>query len=167
MNKIVTDLLDFARPMKPEHSVISLQRTIDETLAEIKKPDNVKITTRIDKSQKILADSQLIKKAFTNIMTNAIQAMPDGGTLTIAAEDNNEGTVIRFKDTGMGMSPHVLKNLFKPLITNKAKGMGMGLVVVKNIIDAHKGRINVKSEAGKGTTFAFTMPTRCDPNDKN
>jgi PAS domain S-box-containing protein len=160
MDKIVSDLLDYARPMVPEFSVTSLQRLINETLADIKVPDNVGITLLFDRTLKIMVDRQLIKRAFTNLIVNAIQAMPDGGVLTITAEDTDKGTYMKFTDTGQGIPADGIKNLFKPFTTNKAKGMGMGLVVVKRIVDAHKGNVDVKSEVGKGTSFAITIPLK-------
>jgi PAS domain S-box-containing protein len=160
MNKIVSDLLDYSRPMVPESTVTNLQRLIDETLADIKIPDNVAITLLFDRTLKVMVDSQLIKRAFTNLITNAIQAMPDGGALTITAEDTDKGIYMKFTDTGKGIPADVMKNFFKPFVTNKAKGMGMGLVIVKRIIDAHKGSIDVESEVGKGTTFAITIPLK-------
>jgi signal transduction histidine kinase len=107
-----------------------------------------------------MVDRQLIKRAFTNLIVNAIQAMPDGGVLTITAEDTDKGTYMKFTDTGQGIPADGIKNLFKPFTTNKAKGMGMGLVVVKRIVDAHKGNVDVKSEVGKGTSFAITIPLK-------
>lgn len=160
MSKIVSDLLDYARPMVPEFSVISLERLINETLADIKVPDNITITLLFDRTLKIMVDRQLIKRAFTNLINNAIQAMPDGGVLTMTAEDTDQGTLMKFTDTGQGIPDDMMKNLFTPFATTKAKGMGMGLVIVKRIIDAHKGDLDVRSEVGKGTTFAITIPLK-------
>jgi signal transduction histidine kinase len=160
MNKIVSDLLDYARPMVPEFSVISLQRLINAALADIKVPDNVAITLLFDRALEVMVDGQLIKRAFMNLVNNAIQAMPDGGVLTITAEDTDKGTCMKFTDTGQGIPDDMMKNLFTPFATTKAKGMGMGLVIVKRIIDVHKGNLDVKSEVGKGTTFAITIPLK-------
>ncbi|MGA7828558.1 MAG: ATP-binding protein, partial [Geobacteraceae bacterium] len=95
-----------------------------------------------------------------NLITNGIQAMPAGGTLTIRGEQDSAGTVrLEFIDTGQGISPENMKKLFQPLFTTKAKGIGLGLVVCRNLTEANSGRIEVSSKPGQGSTFAVVLPT--------
>jgi len=161
MNKIVSDLTDYGRPMMINLTAVNIKELVDETLADIKIPKTVAIRLLIGEGHRIEIDIALMKRAFTNLILNAIQAMPNGGTVTISAKrvrDRDSMQSIIFKDEGVGMPDEVKAKLFKPLITNKPKGMGMGLAVVKRIIDAHKGQISVESEVGKWTEVTVTLP---------
>jgi len=98
-------------------------------------------------------------RVFSNLILNAVQAMPDGGTLTVSASDANGSVAISVRDTGVGIPEELKKKLFTPLFTAKAKGTGLGLAVVKRIVDAHGGGISVDSGAGTGSTFTVTLPS--------
>jgi signal transduction histidine kinase len=100
-----------------------------------------------------------MKRAFINLIKNAVDAMPDGGKLTITSERANGKVKIAFADTGMGISEENLKKLFGPLFTTKAKGMGLGLAICKRVVEAHGGMISVESVVGKGTVFTIIIPT--------
>jgi two-component system sensor histidine kinase HydH len=100
---------------------------------------------------------------FLNLFVNAVQAMPDGGTLSVnssleASEGNKKNVVIRIKDTGVGISKDKLGMIFTPFYTNKNRGTGLGLAIVKNIIEEHNGTIDVESTTGEGATFIITLP---------
>ena len=95
---------------------------------------------------------------FINIFTNAIQAMEGAGELSIKAEEKGMESVIYVKDTGKGMSKEVREHIFDPLFTTKAKGIGLGMAIVKDIVTRHKGKIEVESVEGKGTTFKIVLP---------
>jgi signal transduction histidine kinase len=101
-----------------------------------------------------------ICQVFRNLISNGVEAMPEGGTLEIRALDNEmeKQITVSVHDTGIGMTPEQQAKLFQPLFTTKARGIGLGLVVVKNLTEANGGRIEVQSEAGKGTTFSVTFP---------
>jgi len=105
-------------------------------------------------------DAQQIHQVFRNLISNGVEAMPEGGTLEIGAVENKQdGTVIvSVRDSGIGMTPEQLGKLFQPLFTTKARGIGLGLVVVKNLTEANGGTVQVQSEPGKGTTFTVTLP---------
>jgi len=110
----------------------------------------------------VLLDANQVQQVFMNILLNAADAMPAGGTLTItsnlAAEDSY--VQVRFADTGTGISEKDLGKIFDPFFTTKAdkKGTGLGLAVSYGIIDRHRGKIEVHSEEGKGTTFTIKLP---------
>ena len=89
--------------------------------------------------------------------------MPNGGKLTIASKQVNDGLEISFADTGTGISDEIMPKLFSPLFTTKAQGMGFGLAICKRIIEAHGGKITVKTAKGKGTTFTVTLPIEPKP----
>ena len=108
----------------------------------------------------IEVDPQQIQQVFRNLIANGIDAMPDGGHLTIdVAEDNSTDMVrVTVRDTGTGIKPEQMEKLFQPLYTTKARGTGLGLVVVKNLIQANGGSVDVQSEPGKGTKFTIRLP---------
>jgi two-component system sensor histidine kinase HydH len=97
-------------------------------------------------------------RVFANLLLNAMQAMPDGGMLTVSASAENSSVAISVHDTGTGIRTELKDKLFKPLFTGKAKGTGLGLAVVKRIVEAHEGQITVESEVGKGSTFTVRLP---------
>jgi signal transduction histidine kinase len=111
-----------------------------------------------ENKRKIKVDADKIKRIFINIIKNAVEAMPKGGTLTIKSKELNGNVEITFSDTGVGMSKGTLEKLWTPLFTTKAKGMGFGLPICKRFIEAHGGSISVKSTLRKGTTFTVTLP---------
>ena len=103
-------------------------------------------------------DAHLMQRVFTNLITNAVQAMPKGGELAIDATADGRALVVHIHDTGDGVPENMKDMLFSPLTTGKAKGTGLGLAVVKRIVEAHNGTITFESEEGKGTTFTVTLP---------
>ncbi|MGH7228315.1 MAG: sensor histidine kinase, partial [Nitrospiraceae bacterium] len=110
----------------------------------------------------IEADERRLYNAFYNLVNNAIPEIPPGGSITIRGESDQEAGVLTLSvaDTGRGMSPETRDSLFTSrVISRKAGGTGLGTKIVKDVVDAHKGRITVKSEVGKGTTFHLTLPT--------
>ena len=157
MDKIVGDLQDYARSLKPQLERMSLSNLVEDVLAQVPHDRNVWVNTSID-GVHIDADRHLMHRAFSNLILNAVQAMPGGGTLTISGSVSDHAVVIKVRDTGVGIPAEIEEKLFSPLITGKPKGTGLGLAVVKRIVDAHGGTITFKSEKGKGTTFTVTLP---------
>jgi PAS domain S-box-containing protein len=157
MEKIVGDLQDYARPLQPVNETITLSTLIDDVLQQVPSSDNVHFTAVVPEVH-IEADRHLMHRAFANIVLNAMQAMPDGGTLSISAALEGSSVAVSVSDTGVGIPDEMRDKLFSPLVTGKAKGTGLGLAVVKRIVDAHGGTIAFKSEEGKGTTFTVTLP---------
>ncbi|MGF3499146.1 MAG: sensor histidine kinase [Candidatus Methanosuratincola sp.] len=159
MNKIVTDLQDYAKSTKPEFYAVDLHGIVEEALKSVSRPDNVAVVVNPDPALgRIRGDPQLIRRAFINLITNAFQAMPGGGSLEISIRKDGNYAQVSFTDTGVGISPENLKRLFDPFFTTKAKGMGLGLAICKKMIDAHRGSIDVQSELGKGTRFTIRLP---------
>jgi len=97
-------------------------------------------------------------RVFINIIKNAVDAMPKGGALAIRSKKSNDNIEFSFTDTGQGMTKCVLDKLWSPLFTTKAKGMGFGLPICKRMVEAHRGKISVKSAIAKGSTFTITVP---------
>lgn len=159
MNKIVSDLQDFAKPIVPAFGDIDLEELIDDMMPAIEVPSNVTLSMAFDEGlPTVWADGGFLRRVFTNLVTNAIQAMPQGGDLKIEGHALGGEVSVSVGDTGVGVSEAAQANLFKPLITTKPKGMGLGLPVCKRMIEVHKGRIEVESEVGVGTTFTVKLP---------
>jgi signal transduction histidine kinase len=167
MNKIVSDLQDYARPVKPELVEVKSKRLLNETLLAIKVLETVKVSIDVEENATVfLSDSYLLKRVFTNLIHNAIQAMPDGGRLSIKVTCTSENIIFRFKDTGVGIPEENMKKMFQPLFTTKAKGQGLGLAVCKRLIEALNGSITVESVVGVGTTFKVQIPNETKKVDE-
>jgi signal transduction histidine kinase len=158
-NKIISDLLDFARSKPDESCMVDIPGLLKETLERVQKPKNIKITTSFEKELPgTRLDPRKMQQAFQNIIVNAFQAMPDGGGLEISAKLDKDMITIAFKDTGVGISKENLQKLFEPLFSTKVKGIGLGLVITKEIVENYKGKVEVESVAGAGSTFTIILP---------
>ncbi len=157
-NKIINDLLDFSREIHLDLKETSLQNMITESLAMVNIPSAIKVVKDQNISVTFLADVNKLTRIFVNLVKNAVDAMPNGGTLSITSKQEEGKLRINFADTGMGISDDVLPKLFAPLFTTKAQGMGFGLAICKRIVEAHGGTITVKTALEKGTTFTVTLP---------
>ena len=105
-------------------------------------------------------DKDKVIRVFVNLIRNAFDAMPDGGTLTIRSGEIDNDVFFSFEDTGVGMSEDTLQNLWTPLFTTKPKGMGLGLPICKRFVEAHDGTITVSSVPNKGTKFLVKLPVK-------
>jgi PAS domain S-box-containing protein len=160
INKIVVDLQDFSKPLTPNFTDEELCSFIDDALKGVAIPDNIE--TKLICDQKIPAvklDKTFMTRVLTNLATNAIQAMPNGGKLTVKGSREDKVVMIVVEDTGVGISDEVKSKLFTPMFTTKAKGQGFGLPVVKRLVEAQGGSISFESEVGKGTQFIVKLPT--------
>lgn len=155
---IVTDLLGYSRDMRIAPSLTDVKSLLAASLSHTRVPGNVHITDLTEKDPKIKVDSEKMLRVFDNLVRNAIEAMPEGGNLTIKSGDSNNMMRISFADTGKGIAKEDMNKLFVPLFTTKAKGIGFGLAICKRIIDAHNGSISVESLVEKGTTFTIELP---------
>ena len=159
INKIVADLQDFARPLKPHLEDSDLKQIINDLLTKNGLPKDVKVTVKVeDSAMKLQADSSYLNRILYNLVTNAVQAMPKGGKLTIHAYREADDAVITVKDTGVGIPDQVKDKLFTPMFTTKSKGQGFGLAVIKRMTEALGGEVTFKSQEGKGTKFTVRFP---------
>ena len=162
-NKIVNDLLDYSREIRLELQETSPRNLLSEVLDMVQVPEKVEILNHLPNEPPLKVDPDKIKRVFINLIKNAIDAMPNGGKITIDSKEVNGSLEISFADTGTGISDVVLPKLFSPLFTTKAQGMGFGLAICKRIIEAHGETITVKTAKGKGTTFTITLPIELKP----
>jgi signal transduction histidine kinase len=158
INKIVQDLQDYARPITPEIAEANLTDIFANIFKNVTIPDSIRFSLGIEGLEKIRTDSMLLQRALTNLVTNAVQAMPNGGKLEIKGQKSNGRVVVTVADTGVGIPEDVKSRLFTPMMTTKAKGQGFGLAVSKRLIEALKGNISFVSEHGKGTVFRVELP---------
>ncbi|MEM2118225.1 MAG: PAS domain S-box protein [Candidatus Bathyarchaeia archaeon] len=157
-NKIITDLLEYSREVHLELTETNPKTIMTETLRLIKAPENIQIINQTEPEPKVKIDIEKMTRVFHNLITNAIDAMPNGGKLTIASHKTDGNVEFIFKDTGIGMTKETMEKIFVPFFTTKAKGMGLGLPICKQIVEAHGGKISVESVVGEGTTFTLTLP---------
>jgi signal transduction histidine kinase len=159
--RIVSDLLDSVRTKPPHSEIVGVRELLEKTLGKCAVPSIVTVKLDIPATvSKLRVDPLQIHQVFRNLISNGIEAMPKGGALEIrAGEDAPAKTItISVKDSGSGIAPEALSKLFQPLFTTKARGIGLGLVVVKNLTQANGGAVQVASEVGKGTVFHITLP---------
>jgi len=156
-NNIVTDLLEYSKELKIKPASITLKKLIRDTLSLVKMPENVKV---IDMTGEIpvKVDVNRMQRALTNLIENAIDAMPNGGTLTIEGKELKEMHEITISDTGTGISEENLEKIWMPLYTTKSKGIGLGLSVAKRIAEAHNGLVDAESVVGQGSKFTIRIP---------
>jgi PAS domain S-box-containing protein len=159
MNKIVLDLQDFARPLRPELIDVDLLQLVRDTLLAITIPEQTEVLLEVDANITAMADPNLMKRVFTNLILNAVQAMPDGGKLMIKAQMDGDFISIAVQDTGAGIPKDMMPRLFQPLVTGKSKGTGLGLAVSKRLVEAHDGSISIESEVGVGTKVTVRLPS--------
>ncbi len=164
INKIVADLQDFARPLNPHVEEADIKLIIDELLIKTGLPENVKVKVKVESDAvKFVADSTYISRIMYNLVTNAVQAMPQGGKLSIHAYKEANVTVITVADTGVGIPEEAKGKLFTPMFTTKSKGQGFGLAVIKRMAEALSGNVTFESQEGKGTKFMIRLP----PQERN
>jgi len=159
IDKIVADLQDYTKPLKPNKEKISIEDAIEEALLIVTIPSNLQVDILIEKFFPTLTgDFSMLKRALINLIQNAVQAMSNGGLLKINAKYKKNHAYISIEDTGEGIPEEVKDKLFTPLFTTKSKGQGFGLAVVKRLIEAQDGKISFESQRGKGTTFTIQLP---------
>jgi PAS domain S-box-containing protein len=166
-DKIINDLLDYSRNMHLELQVNSVRNVLIDALTMLIIPESVKIINTVSEEPTFRIDKNKIERVFINLVKNAIDAMPKGGTITINCKQANGSVDITFADTGTGIPEESMPKIFSPLFTTKAQGMGFGLAICKRIIEAHGGTIAVETEKGKGATFKVTLPIETKQTDED
>jgi signal transduction histidine kinase len=171
LNKIVEQILDFARTTEPKLTPVDLNQLIDDlgllTRHKLKNHD-IQLTRKLDPFlPSIMADATQLEQAFLNLTLNAVEAMPDGGKLTISSRvlhvprtsELPTHVVVDFKDTGIGMTTEQRQRAFTSLLnTTKNKGTGLGLAIVRRVAETHRGTVKIKSKPGKGSTMSIVLP---------
>jgi len=165
LDNIVREFLDFARPREMRVQPVSVREVVDDALKFVA-PElarrHIDCQLKVDNSLEttISGDRELLYRAILNVILNGIQAMGDKGRLRLVlgpAGSGKGGVKIAISDSGPGIPPEKQEQIFKPFYTEKNRGSGLGLAIVKNIIDGHRGRIEVISAPGQGATFSIIL----------
>lgn len=164
LNRIVTELLDFGRPRPPSIRPIQLNDVIHEVSLLAGRKSSAQLVLDMAPGLPLVnADGEALKQAVLNLIINAVQAIPDSGTVRIAtAADGAGDAVVTVADDGVGIAPENLEKIFDPFFTTKAEGTGLGLAMVHRIVDAHGGTISIASTPGAGTTVTVRLPLARD-----
>jgi PAS domain S-box-containing protein len=163
---IISSLLDFARGRPPARREVDLKHIVHGAISRTPIPENIKVVTRLaEELPTIQADAEQLEQVFGNLILNALQAMtlpgkkPGGGQLLIQAKVRGPGWVsISFTDTGVGIAQENLEKIFEPLFTTRSRGIGLGLALVKMLVEGHGGSIQVESVVGQGSAFTVKLP---------
>ncbi len=162
LNRVVTEFLDFARPQVLRRQPLEMGKLLEKNLAFLE-PEIAKQQVVVEKffppSPVLLSgDYDLLYRGVLNILINALQAMPGGGTLSLSLRNSPREVEVEVRDFGPGLTPEALEKAFDPFFTTKEKGTGLGLAIVKNTIEAHKGTIELENPPGGGTAVRIRLP---------
>lgn len=161
LQHLVSDLLQFTAGRQPQPSwfpLADLLEEIRESLAPQLAAQRVEWICRVPEGTHVLADRDMLQRAVANLVLNAIDAMPDGGQLQLAASPGDGRLCLSVSDTGSGISDEARERLFEPFFTTKTSGTGLGLAIVQRLIDAHGGTIRANNRPSRGATFVIELP---------
>jgi nitrogen fixation/metabolism regulation signal transduction histidine kinase len=161
LKQIIGRFSDFAKMPAPEMQPVNFNQLVPETLrlfeAQLAKA-GIRASAQLDPALRpVEADAEQMTRVLRNLILNAVDAMPEGGTLTVRTIALGAGARLEVSDTGQGLTPEECERLFTPYYTTKTHGTGLGLAIVQSVVSDHKGRIAVESEKGKGTTFRIDL----------
>jgi len=165
----VRDLLAYARPRAARFEPTDLHQIIDGNLRVVSLLPGDKVRIVRDYREdlpRVSVDGELLGQLLSNLFINAVQAMPDGGTLTVRTAKSATGIQISVRDTGHGIPEANLKRIFSPFYTTKTRGTGLGLSICQRVVEVHKGSISVSSGVGEGTEFVINLPGESKPNER-
>ncbi len=162
VNHIVSELLDFVREAPTDNAGrVVLQDVAAAVLARVSVPEAVEVSHLRDETPLIVeADQGQLERILENLLSNAVQAMPEGGRLSVECRRRDGEAVTTVSDTGVGIAPEDLARVFEPLFTRKPKGVGLGLTLSLRYAQANRGRIECESELGQGATFRLVLPVK-------
>ncbi len=156
--KIISDLLDFSRNRESSFGISDLNQMIEEVFSRVSIPEGVEVRKDMGDIPTTVADATKLQSILLNLISNGIEAMPEGGILRVKTSRNGKYVEAEISDTGVGMSKENLGKIFEPLFTTKSKGIGLGLCVTKRFIENHGGTIEVESRLNAGSTFRIRFP---------
>ncbi len=162
-DKIVTALHDFARLPMPRLEPLDTADFLSDLVSEVLLPEYVNVSVSCSTNlPRICGDHEQLRIVFSNLLRNASDAMPAGGSITLLATASNGHIDFAVTDTGSGIDPENLRRIMEPFHSTKARGLGLGLAIARAIIDKHNGHISVASQIGAGTTVTVTLPTAAE-----
>jgi two-component system nitrogen regulation sensor histidine kinase NtrY len=169
LKTIVSRFSEFSRMPQPQFQRVQLNDVVDGVVqlfrAQFRAPERAAIECKLelaDALPPVAADPELLHQALSNLVLNAMDAMPQGGTLTLRTRREGEWAIFEVADTGAGLTPEECERLFTPYYTSKTHGTGLGLAIVQSVVSDHGGTVNVRSETGRGTTFVVELAMNSD-----
>ncbi len=166
LKAIISRFSEFSRMPQPQFQRVQLNEIVQNVArllqAQLRSQESAMIECRLELAgalEPLAADADLLHRAFSNLALNAMDAMPQGGTLTLRTRQNRDRITVEIADTGAGLTAEECERLFTPYYTSKPHGTGLGLAIVQSVISDHGGRISVRSEPGYGTTFMIELPS--------
>lgn len=169
LKNIISRFSEFSKMPQPQFGSVDLNRTVQNVVrlfhAQLNGPGRAPIECKLELSsemQPIAADPELLHRAISNLALNAMDAMPDGGTLILRTRASADRVTLEISDTGSGLTSEECERLFTPYYTSKAHGTGLGLAIVQSVVSDHGGKISVRSEPGRGATFLIELPKNLD-----
>jgi len=158
----VTNFILYGRPPELHRAAVrvpDLVAGVVRMAEERLRAQSISCRTEFGDAREIDADPDMLRRALVNLVGNAVDAMPNGGTLSVSTGHRPDGRYsVVVEDTGVGISPDARERIFEPYFTTKASGLGLGLILTKKIVDAHGGEIHVDSVPGKGTRIEIALP---------
>ncbi len=161
LNRVLEDFLRFARPAPVGHGRFAVNRVIQEVLDLTRQQalrNRVEVSTGLDEECEITGEGEQIKQALLNLVLNALQAMPDGGRLTVSTRREQNALHITVSDNGPGIPPENRERIFNPFVTTREGGTGLGLAITQRIVQGHDGHIVLQSTPGEGASFTVCLP---------
>jgi len=165
LNGIIGRFSEFSKMPQPQLQGVQVNEIVSAVAklfhAQLQAPGRAAITCKLDLDSRvgeIAADREMLHRALSNLVLNAMDAMPDGGELTLRTRAQNGSVVIELGDTGCGLTREECERIFTPYYTSKQQGTGLGLAIVQSVISDHHGRITVRSEPRRGTMFVIELP---------
>ena len=169
LKAIISRFSEFSRMPQPQFQQVQINDVVQNVgrlfQAQLRAPEHAPIDCKLELTESmepIAADPDLLHRALSNLVLNAMDAMPQGGTLTLRTRQQGDLSYVEVSDTGAGLTPEECERLFTPYYTSKPHGTGLGLAIVQSVISDHGGRISVRSESGSGATFVIELPRNAD-----
>jgi two-component system, NtrC family, nitrogen regulation sensor histidine kinase NtrY len=167
LKAIISRFSEFSKMPQPQFQRVQLNEVVANVArlfqAQLRAPDRAAIDCQVQLAEPmkpIVADPELLHRAISNLVLNAMDAMPQGGTLKMRTRQQDDHAYIEISDTGTGLTSEECERLFTPYYTSKEHGTGLGLAIVQSVVSDHGGRISVQSQAGRGTTFVIELPRK-------